>query len=108
MEDALSSVVALVAVRPLGTKLPAERLLAAPSSLLYFLTLFMAFMADAEAAQRSFSTLLASCGSNRVRSLMSVSRSLGQLYPSPIFFDGGPLQGADVLHVHSYSACSDS
>ena len=60
MADALSSVVPLAAVRPLGTKLPAEHLLAAPSSFLYFLTLFMAFMADAEAAQRSFSALLAS------------------------------------------------
>ena len=60
MEDVLSSVAPLAAVRALGTKLLAEHLLAAPSSLLYFLTLFMAFMADAEAAQRSFSTLLAS------------------------------------------------
>ena len=59
-EDALSSAVLPVAVRPLGTKQPAEHLLAAPSSFLYFLTLFMAFMADAEAAQRSFSALLAS------------------------------------------------
>ena len=59
MDDVLSLVAALVAVWPLGTKLPAEHLLAAPSSLLYFLTLFMAFMADAEAAQRSFSALLA-------------------------------------------------
>ena len=60
VEDALSSVAPPAAALPLGTKLPAEHLLAAPSSFLYFLTLFMAFMADAEAAQRSFSALLAS------------------------------------------------
>ena len=60
MEDTLSSVALPAAARPLGKNLPAEHLLAAPSSFLYFLTLFMAFMADAEAAQRSFSALLAS------------------------------------------------
>ena len=60
VEDVLSSVAPLVAVRALGTKLLAEHLLAAPSSLLYFLTLFMAFMADADATQRSFSALLPS------------------------------------------------
>ena len=60
MEDVLSSVAPLAAVRALGTKLLAEHLLAAPSSLLYVLTLFIAFMADAEEAQCSFSALLAS------------------------------------------------
>ena len=60
VEDALSSMALPVAARPLGTKLPAEHLLAAPSSFLYFLTLFIAFMAEAEAAQRNFSALLAS------------------------------------------------
>ena len=60
VEDALSAVAPLAAVRALGMKLPAEHLLAAPSSLLYFLTLFMAFMADADAVQRSFSALLPS------------------------------------------------
>ena len=60
MEGVLSSVAVPVVIQALGMKLPAEHLLAAPSLLLYFLTLFMAFMADAEAAQRSFSALLAS------------------------------------------------
>ena len=60
VEDVLSSVAPLAAIRALGMKLLAEHLLAAPSSLLYFLTLFMAFMADAEVTQRSFSALLAS------------------------------------------------
>ena len=60
MEAVLSSVAPPAAALPLGTKLPAEHLLAAPSSFLYFLTLFMAFMADAEVTQRSFSALLAS------------------------------------------------
>ena len=42
----------------LGAKLLlAEHLLAAPSSFLYFLTLLMAFMADAEAAHLSLSAL---------------------------------------------------
>ena len=60
MEDVLSSVVPLAAALLLGTKLLAEHLLAAPSSFLYFLTLFMAFMADSEVAQHNFSALLAS------------------------------------------------
>ena len=60
VEDALSSVALTAAAQPLGTKLPAEHLLAAPSSFLFFLTQFMAFMAEAEAAQRNFSALLAS------------------------------------------------
>ena len=60
MEDVLSSVAPPAAALPLGTKLLVEHLLAAPSSFLYFLTLFMAFMADSEVAQRNFSALLAS------------------------------------------------
>ena len=59
-EDVLSSVAPPVAIRLLRTKLPAEHLQAAPSSFLYFLMLFMAFMVDAEAAQRNFAALLAS------------------------------------------------
>ena len=74
METALSSAAPLAAVLLLGTKLPAEHLLAAPSSFRYFLTLFMAFIAEADAAQRNFSALLASSGSRIARSSISASR----------------------------------
>ena len=74
LEADLSSAALPAAALFLGTKLPAEHLLVTPSSFRYFLTLFMAFIAEAEAAQRSFSTLLASSGSSIARSSISVSR----------------------------------
>ena len=57
-EVVLSPVAPAAVVRALGAKLLlTEHLLATPSSLRYFLTLLMAFMADAEAAHRSLSAL---------------------------------------------------
>ena len=63
VEAALSSVVPPAAALLLGTKLPAEHLLAAPSSFLYFLTLFMAFMADSG----NTAQLLSSVGQLRIQ-----------------------------------------
>ena len=74
MEADLSAAALLAVVLVLGMKLPAEHLLAAPSSFLYFLTLPMAFMAEAEAAKRSFFALVTKPGSSTARLSISVSR----------------------------------
>ena len=58
VEVVLFSVAPAAVIRDRGAKLLlAEHLLAAPSSFQYFLTLLIAFMADAEAVHRSLSAL---------------------------------------------------
>ena len=58
VEVVLFSVAPAAVIRDRGAKLLlAEHLLAAPSSFQYFLTLLIAFMANAEAAHRSLSAL---------------------------------------------------
>ena len=74
MEANLSSAAPPAVGLLLGTKLPAEHLLATPSSFRYLLTLLIAFIAKAEAAQRSFLALLAYSGSSIAKLSISVSR----------------------------------